>query len=239
MAFAEQLPSIESNVMEEIIADNLPIALAVAFSPIPIIAVILMLFSQRPKSNGLGFLIGWVVGIAIVGGLVVGLAQTEPLSIDKAPTEAVSMFKILLGLILLGLAIIQWRNRPGPDEQPPAPRWVNSIDTLNPAAATGLGAISSGVNLKNLTLILAAAAHIAKANLSVAGAVFALSVFIIFASLTVAIPVIYYLLAGEKAEERLTTWKDWLLTNNATVMFILLLIFGVVLISEGLGELAA
>ncbi len=225
--------------MEQIIAENLPIAIAVAFSPIPIIAVILMLFSRRSMSNGIGFLIGWVVGIAIVGGLVVGLAQTEPLSIDKAPSETVSIFKILLGLILLGLAIVQWRNRPAPGEKPPTPRWMNSIDALNPVAATGLGAVSSGVNLKNLTLILAAAAHIVNANLSATEAVITLGVFIIFASLTVAIPVIYYLAAGEKAEARLTTWKDWLLINNATVMFILLIIFGAVLISDGFGELAA
>jgi hypothetical protein len=62
-----------------------------------------------------------------------------------------------------------------------------------------------------------------------------LLVFIILASLTVAGPVLYYLFAGQSAEKLLTTWKAWLVANNATVMFILLLVLGVVLIGEGLG----
>ena len=40
------------------ISEVLPFAIGVAISPIPIIAVILMLFSNRAKVNGPAFLLG-------------------------------------------------------------------------------------------------------------------------------------------------------------------------------------
>ena len=45
------------------IGDILPTAIGVAISPVPIIAVILMLFSAKAKRNGLAFLLGWLGGL--------------------------------------------------------------------------------------------------------------------------------------------------------------------------------
>ncbi len=44
--------------MGPVIADILPLALGIALSVIPIVAVILMLFSQHARSTSLGFLVG-------------------------------------------------------------------------------------------------------------------------------------------------------------------------------------
>ena len=40
-------------------------AVGIAISPIPIIAVILMLLSPRAKGTSVGFMIGWLLGIVI------------------------------------------------------------------------------------------------------------------------------------------------------------------------------
>ena len=48
------------------IAAVLPFAIGVAISPVPIIAVILMLFSSRAKVNGPMFALGWAVALAVV-----------------------------------------------------------------------------------------------------------------------------------------------------------------------------
>ena len=50
------------------IAAVLPFAIGVAISPVPIIAVILMLFSSRAKVNGPMFALGWAVALAVVSG---------------------------------------------------------------------------------------------------------------------------------------------------------------------------
>ena len=48
--------------MGGVIGDLLPTALGVAISPVPIIAVILMLLAPRAKAASVGFLLGWVSG---------------------------------------------------------------------------------------------------------------------------------------------------------------------------------
>ena len=48
---------------------------------------------------------------------------------------------------------------------------------------------------------------------------------------------IVYLVMGEKATPTLMGWKTWLIHNNATVMMLLFLVFGIVVLSKGLGAL--
>ena len=52
--------------MRQVIGDLLPVALGVAISPVPIIAVILMLLAPKAKAASVAFMIGWVLGITVV-----------------------------------------------------------------------------------------------------------------------------------------------------------------------------
>jgi low temperature requirement protein LtrA len=67
----------------------------------------------------------------------------------------------------------------------------------------------------------------------------ALIVFVLLASLTVALPVLYYLIGGEKSKAKLDEAKVWLVANNAAVMAVLLLVFGLKLLSAGAQGLIA
>ena len=51
--------------MADVAGEILVFAVGIAISPIPIIAVILMLFSARARINGPAFLLGWVAGITV------------------------------------------------------------------------------------------------------------------------------------------------------------------------------
>ena len=64
-----------------------------------------------------------------------------------------------------------------------------------------------------------------------------LAAFVIIASLTIAVPVIYYLVGGEAARTRLDTVKEWLALHNDAVMTVLFLVLGVNLISKGIPPL--
>jgi hypothetical protein len=223
--------------MGNVIGSILPQAIGVAISPVPIIAVILMLFSQRARSNGPAFLVGWVLALAVVGSIVLVLANLGKVSTGGTPSTLAYVIKLLLGLLFLLLSIRQWRSRPREGEEPQMPGWMATIDKFTAGRAFGFSALLAGVNPKNLALTLAAALSIAQAGLSGAQPWIALAIFVILASLTVAVPVLYYLFAGQSAEKTLNSWKAWLVANNATVMFILLLVFGVILIGQGLGGL--
>ena len=60
--------------MEAAIGEVLPIAVGVALSPVPIIAVILILVTPQARSNGPAFVPGWIGGLAILGAVVMAVA---------------------------------------------------------------------------------------------------------------------------------------------------------------------
>jgi hypothetical protein len=61
-----------------------------------------------------------------------------------------------------------------------------------------------------------------------------LVVFVVFASLTIAVPVVFSLGGGERAADVLDGWRVWLAANNTAVMAVLFVVFGTVLFSQGL-----
>ena len=73
--------------MGELIAEVLPLALAVALSPLPILPAILLLFTQKPRAAGFSFLAGWVVGVLgstiLFGGVWFVLVLLSGLSMRK------------------------------------------------------------------------------------------------------------------------------------------------------------
>ena len=222
--------------MGPVIGDILPFAIGVAISPVPIIAVILMLFSARARQNGPAFLVGWVVGLTAVVVLVMAIAGASGAGSGTASTLA-SLVKAGLGILLVALGFAQWRKRPGPGETAAMPKWMDAIDSLAPVRAFGLGLLLSAVNPKNLTLAIGAALTIAQASLSLGGAAASVIAFVVLGSVSIAVPVAYYLVGGESAKRTLDGWKTWLGANNTTVMAVLLVVMGAVLFGKGIGPL--
>ena len=224
--------------MGNVIGDILPLAIVVAISPVPIIAVILVLFSPRARTNGPAFLAGWIVGLAVVGAIVLALSDAGDLSGDSGPSTTAGVVQLILGGLLLLAAMRQWRLRPAPGEEAAMPKLLTSVDSLTPVGAAGTGLLLSAVNPKNLLLTIGAAVAIGQAGLTTGQQIGALAIFVLLGSVTVALSVAYSLLGGEGAAARLESAKGWLAANNATVMFVLLLVFGVVLIGKGIGVLS-
>jgi threonine/homoserine/homoserine lactone efflux protein len=209
----------------------------VAISPVPIIAVILMLFSARARVNGPVFLLGWVLALGAVSGIVYVVSDQGNASTSSTASDTISWGNIVFGVLFLLLAARQWRSRPAPGVEPPMPKWMAGIDSLKPGKAFGLGVLLAGVNPKNLLLAIAAAAGLAQLGLSTTDAVVSLIVFVVVGSLTIAGPVVYYLVGGAKAKTELDQLKGWLAVHNAAVMAVLFVVFGVDLIAKGIPPL--
>ena len=92
-------------------------------------------------------------------------------------------------------------------------------------------------NPKNLVLAAAAGAAIGAAKLDPGETILTVALFTVLASLTIAIPVIGYLIAGERIQPALDNTKDWMIRNNTAVMSVLFLIFGVILVGDAIGIL--
>jgi threonine/homoserine/homoserine lactone efflux protein len=217
------------------IGDSLPLALGVAISPIPIIAIILMLLSKRSGVNSTAFLVGWVLGIAVVLSVVVAVSGTATLETSTGPTTGVSWVKVVLGVLLLVVGLRDWRKRPKGGEEPALPKWLASIEGVTPAKAGGLGVLLSAVNPKNLLLLIGAGVAIAQEAPTTGDKAVAMIIFILIAVSTVALPVILNLTMGQRAKAILQSLDGWLKVNNATVMAVLMLVIGFVLIGKGIG----
>jgi threonine/homoserine/homoserine lactone efflux protein len=217
----------------------LTFAIGVAISPVPIIAVILMLFSSRARVNGPLFLLGWVVALAVVCGAAYLLSIAGDVATDATAADTVSWGKIVVGVLLLLLALRQWRSRPAAGAEPEMPRWMAGIDSFAPGKAFFLALLLGAVNPKNLLLSAGAGAALAQTGVSSSDALVALIVFVIVGSITIIGPVIYYFAGGDKARASLDSMKGWLAVHNAAVMMVLFLVFGVKLIADGLPALGS
>jgi len=225
--------------MGEAIGQVLPLAVGVAISPIPIIAVILMLVTRRARVNGPLFVIGWLLGLAVIGILVIGVAGGAGASSDGEPATWVLSLELVLGLLLLLVAVRQFRSRPHDGETAPTPAWMGAIDGFTAVKALGAGALLSGLNPKNLLLAVGAAATIAQMGLSSGDEVVAYFVFAVIATIGVAAPVVIYFALGDRAPVLLDRMKAWMGQNNAVIMTILCLIIGSKLIGQAVGGLTS
>jgi hypothetical protein len=219
------------------ISEVLTFAVGVAISPVPIMAVILMLFSQRARVNGPMFLAGWALALAVVGGVAYFVSDAGDAATSSTASDTISWGKVVFGVLFLLLAARNWRSRPQAGAEPELPKWMAGIDSLAPGKAFGLGLLLAGLNPKNLLLSIGAAAGLAQLGLSTADAVVSLVVFVVVGSLTIAGPVVYYLVGGDHAKIQLDSMKDWLAVHNAAVMTVLFLVLGVDLIAKGIGLL--
>jgi Kef-type K+ transport system membrane component KefB len=223
--------------MGQAIGGSLPLAIGIALSPVPIIVVVLMLTTPRARVNGPAFVLGWLLGLGIVGAIVLAIAGPAGASSSGAPATWVSWLKIVLGVLLLLVAVRQFRSRPRGQEQAPMPKWMGAIGNFKPAAALGTGALLAGANPKNLLLAVGGAAAIAQTGISGAQQAIAYLIFAVIATIGVGAPVVIYFAMGERSQELLTRLKDWMGEHNAVIMSVLCLIIGAKLIGDAIGAL--
>ncbi|HEX6887455.1 MAG TPA: GAP family protein, partial [Candidatus Nanopelagicales bacterium] len=118
--------------MLAVFGEVLPLAVGVGISPLPILVVILMLLTPRAKAVASAYLVGWVLGLVLVGLLAAVLAQTTGLSTQDEGQTTVAWGQVVFGLLLVVMAWQQWRSRPAPGEESALPGWLSALDRFTP-----------------------------------------------------------------------------------------------------------
>jgi threonine/homoserine/homoserine lactone efflux protein len=213
----------------EVVTEVLALGIAVAASPFPIIPAILLLFTPRARATSFGFVAGWVIGVLVATSVFIATATIVELA-DEPPTWA-SWTRFVIGAALLALGVQRWLSR---GRQQEAPAWMQSIDRLTPSTALRLGLLLSAANPKVLLLTAAAGLSIGAADLTATETVITTAVFTVVAASTVALPVLLYLIAGERILRPLGRVRSWLQDNNAAVMAVVILVIGALLVVKGL-----
>jgi hypothetical protein len=218
--------------MHGVLGALLPLAIAVTISPIPIIAEILLLFTRRPVAAASAYLVGFMVGVAVVLGILVIVANAINLS-ESGPSKGAGTLQLVLGAVLVVASVRRFRTRPKEGEAAPTPKWMDGIASFTPGRSLGVGAAIGAANPKNIAVGVAGAAAISSAGLSAGQSIISIVVYVIIGAIGVAAPLVVMISLGDKARGILENWKSWLGLNNATVMAVLLLVFGVVLVGKG------
>jgi hypothetical protein len=198
-----------------LIADVLPFALAAALTPTAILAGLLLLLTAKPRHAGGAYLGGWVLGLFLSATILLRLSSvpgnTEVVRDPAFRTGAV----LLAGLALLVTGVLTLRARWQPTREPP---WMHRVYSLTPAHAAVLGFVLAALSPKILLLTAATVAGLFLAVESAPQVIVGLCVYVVIASLPIAVPVAIVFAEGERAPQRLLAWKEWLVRNQAGVL---------------------
>jgi Sap, sulfolipid-1-addressing protein len=223
--------------MSTAIGELLPLAVAIAISVSTIITTVLMLLSPKAKSRTVGLLVGCVVGVAGAVALFALLPGLLPSQDSGGSSLAGAVIKMVIGVLLVVLALRQWRGRPAEGDQVELPKWMARVDSMMPGKALVLGLLLSAVVPKNLLIALAAGVIVGEAGLSVRQASVVIVGFTAIATSTVAVPVIANVVAPSQTRGPFETLREWLVQNNVTIMVLVVFVIGVVMIGNGVASL--
>jgi hypothetical protein len=213
----------------------LPIAVAVAFSSVPLTVTILILLSPNRSRAALPFLVGWVIGVAAV--ITVSAAGAAALAkpLRRGPDMAVVVLEIVTGAALMVLASIYLRRR-APAGGTGLPGWLAAVDSFGPVVCFAIAVVLS-LRPKGLLLGIAGGLALSAASLKPDDAVLLIIIYTAIASSTVVVPIIASLIAPQRMEPKLISARDWLIVNGRIVTSVMMFMIGVVILGYGLTQL--
>ncbi|MYT76556.1 Sap, sulfolipid-1-addressing protein [Streptomyces sp. MnatMP-M77] len=222
--------------MGEAIGAMLTSAVGIAISPLPLIAVILMLATPKGRTNGIAFTAGWVAGLAAVVAVVV--AAGSGLHTTGTKPSWAYWLKLALGVLFVLMALKQWHGRPREGHEAAPPKWMRAIDRFTAAKAAVLAVVLVAANPKNLVLAVGGAVSIATAPASGTGKTVAAALMVVIGSLCTLLPLGVYLLGGSRSAHVLGGWKAWMSLHNAAIMTTVLAVLGAKYIGDALTGLS-
>jgi len=221
--------------VRQAIGEILPFAVIVMVSPINIVASILLLFSKRPLLNASCYFAGFLVGVAAVLTGLTLLAGAISLDPGSDRSRGAALLLLVLGAALVVVAIQKFRHRPGPDDEPSLPAWMDGIAGFGAGRSLAVGAGIGAGNPKNIAVALGAAVVISSSGLPGAQQAVVIAVYVVLASLGVGAPIVAVIALGDRSTAVLESWRAWLNRNNAAMLAVIYLLLGVLLIGNNLG----
>lgn len=213
-------------------------AVGIAISPLPLIAVILMLATPQGRANGTAFTAGWIVSLAALVTVVV-LAGSGGDASEGAggPGRWTYWLKLALGMVFLVLGAGQWRGRPREGQEAEPPGWMRAIDRFSPVKSAGLAAGLAVANPKNLVLAVGGGLSIAASGASPGGKAGAAVLMVLIASLCALLPLATYLIGGHRSEAVLGEWRTWMTRHNSAIMTTVLVVLGAKYVGDAISGL--
>jgi hypothetical protein len=213
-------------------------ALVAGASPIAIVSTFAVLTSTRGRTNGIAFLVGFLLGqsAAFLVALLIGSAATTNTDGNE---ELSAALELAFGV---GMLVLAWpQRRASAQPEGPAPSRVKAmlarLHGLRPGTAFSVGVLLGVGGVKRLTITLVAGATVGIAGLLPIEDVLLGILYVLVAAVLVWVPVGVYLVAGERADGWLEAAQGWLTANERRITFVSTLLFGFLLTSDALVRL--
>ena len=214
-------------------------AIVAAASPLVLTATFVVIRSDRPRTNGVAFLGGFLLGttIACGVGLVLGQAAVERLDSHGTVEEVLTL---LLGVALLVVGLQTRHASPPPEsEGSRASAILTGLGHVRPAAAFSLAGLLGFGGPKRLVLTVLAMAAVSGASLGDVEDLTLVVVYIAVATVLVTVPVGIVIIAGARAAVILQRGQSWLTTHATALRVWLSLGIGAALVVDALVRLFA
>jgi hypothetical protein len=212
------------------LTELIPLALVVALSPLSIIPAVLVLHAPSPRPTGLAFLVGWVVGLAVLTSVFVEVSSLLGGGRGTPPSWA-SYLRIVVGAALIAFGVYKWLTRKRSEH---SPKWMSSFATITPLRALVTALVLVVVNPKVLFMCAAAGLAIGTEGLSRTGVILGVVYYVVVAASTVALPILAYAVSGNRLDEPLNRLKDWMEAQHATLVAAILVILGLMVLYKGI-----
>lgn len=235
----------------QLVLGLVPLALGIVLSPLAIMALVAVLLSARARVNGVMYLIGWALAIAVALALSYSLLGSLGVGRPDTPPVWVSVLKVVLGLVLMVGGV--WEYRKGrakikemaaastPDEvvaaAPQLPGWLKAVETFTASRSLLLGFGIFILNPVDLSCAVIAGIDIRAAGLPTATTTAVLLIFGIVGLLPIAIPVFLMLIMGDRADPMLQRTRTYIGSHSGVLNAGLLLVIGALQLQKGLSVL--
>jgi len=207
--------------------DLILIGLAIAFDPIPLTTFLIVLPSRRGVRKGAGFVSGWLVSLAVVVAVTVLATGNNPPKQDTAPSQAALAVRIAIGVVLVAVAIRQWRRMRRPKKTKKPPKWQEHVDNMSGWFAIGLAPV-----VQPWVLIGAGAATIMAAKLSNWASDLTLAAFCVLASASYLGLETYAGFRADQGQASLARFRAWIDSHTDQLIIAGSLLLGLWLIGK-------
>lgn len=208
--------------------------MGITLNPLAIVVSILIVCKPNSRENGIAFVSGWVLGLALLLILATWIIQDLVSALITASSELPAVIWIGLGALLVFSAAYTLRNRSRLGEASGPRRWMRFIEHAGVFRTLGMGVFLAMFSLRNVALLIAAAGAIGSGKLLLKELAVTTAVFVAISSLGVLIPLLVRLLGGMGAEISLERWGDWLIQHMETMTAAVMVVLGVYLLTTGI-----
>jgi heme/copper-type cytochrome/quinol oxidase subunit 4 len=210
-----------------VVLDLILIGLAITLEPIPLTAFILILASKNGTRKGAAFIFGWLLSLAVVVAITIVATSNNPPKSNTAPSLAALAVKIAIGVVLVAIAVRQWRKLGKPKPPKKTPKWQTGIDNMSPWYAMGLAPLTQPWGLA-----AAGVATVTGAKLASWQDYVAIVGFCLIATGVYIVMELYVGFRPDQGQALLTRLRTWLDTHTDQMIIIVSLALGLWLVGK-------